>query len=118
MMFSQNYACPEHGVSIEELSPRMFSFNNPYGACPDCTGLGMFLQVDPKKVIPNDELTIRQGGIRADGWNTLNDDSFTMIYYNAISEKYGISLDTPIKDLPKDAIDIFLYVTLGQKLSF
>ncbi|MCC8196021.1 MAG: excinuclease ABC subunit UvrA [Ruminococcus sp.] len=118
MMFSQNYACPEHGVSIEELSPRMFSFNNPYGACPDCTGLGMFLQVDPKKVIPNDELTIRQGGIRADGWNTLNDDSFTMIYYNAISEKYGISLDTPIKDLPKDAIDIFLYGTQGQKLSF
>ncbi len=118
MMFSQNYACPEHGVSIEELSPRMFSFNNPYGACPDCTGLGMFLQVDPKKVIPNDELTIRQGGIRADGWNTLNDDSFTMIYYNAISEKYGISLDTPIKDLPKDAIDIFLYGTQGQKLQF
>lgn len=118
MMFSQNYACPEHGISMEELSPRMFSFNNPYGACPDCTGLGMFLQVDPKKVIPNDELTIRQGGIRADGWNTLNDDSFTMIYYNAISEKYGISLDTPIKDLPKDAIDIFLYGTQGQKLSF
>lgn len=118
MMFSQNYACPEHGISMEELSPRMFSFNNPYGACPDCTGLGMFLQVDPKKVIPNDELTIRQGGIRADGWNTLNDDSFTMIYYNAISEKYGISLDTPIKDLPKDAIDIFLYGTQGQKLQF
>lgn len=118
MLFSQNYACPEHGVSIEELSPRMFSFNNPYGACPDCTGLGSFLQVDEKKIIPNDELTIREGGIRADGWNTLDDNSFTMIYYKALSEKYGISLDTPIKDLPRDAIDIFLHGTQGQKLEF
>lgn len=118
LLFSQNYACPEHGVSIEELSPRMFSFNNPYGACPDCTGLGVFLQVDEKKIIPNDELTIRQGGIRADGWNTLDDDSFTMIYYNAISQKYGISLDVPIKDLPKDAVDIFLRGTQGHKLEF
>ncbi len=118
MLFSQNYACPEHGVSIEELSPRMFSFNNPYGACPDCTGLGSFLQVDEKKIIPNDELTIREGGIRADGWNTLDDGSFTMIYYKALSEKYGISLDTPIKDLPRDAVDIFLHGTQGQKLEF
>lgn len=118
MLFSQNYACPEHGVSIEELSPRMFSFNNPYGACPDCTGLGSFLQVDEKKIIPNDELTIREGGIRADGWNTLDDNSFTMIYYKALSEKYGISLDTPIKDLPRDAVDIFLHGTQGQKLEF
>lgn len=118
MLFSQNYACPEHGVSIEELSPRMFSFNNPYGACPDCTGLGSFLQVDEKKIIPNDDLTIREGGIRADGWNTLDDDSFTMIYYNALSQKYGISLDIPIKDLPRDAVDIFLHGTQGQKLEF
>ena len=118
MLFSQNYACPEHGVSIEELSPRMFSFNNPYGACPDCTGLGSFLQVDEKKIIPNDELTIREGGIRADGWNTLDDGSFTMIYYKALSEKYGISLDAPIKDLPRDAIGIFLHGTQGQKLEF
>lgn len=118
LLFSQNYACPEHGVSIEELSPRMFSFNNPFGACPDCTGLGSFLQVDERKIIPDDELTIRQGAIRADGWNTLDDGSFTMIYYKALSEKYGISLDTPIKDLPKDAVDIFLHGTQGQKLEF
>ncbi len=118
LLFSQNYACPEHGVSIEELSPRMFSFNNPYGACPDCTGLGVFLQVDPKKIIPNEDLTIREGAIRADGWNTLDDNSFTMIYYNELSKKYNISLDTPVKDLPKDAIDIFLYGTQGQKLEF
>lgn len=118
MLFSQNYACPEHGVSIEELTPRMFSFNNPFGACPDCTGLGVFLQVDEKKVIPNPDLTIRQGAIRADGWNTLDEGSFTMIYYNALSKKYGISLDTPVKDLPRDAIDIFLHGTQGQKLEF
>ena len=118
LLFSQNYACPDHGVSIEELSPRMFSFNNPFGACPDCTGLGVFKKVDPKLVIPNDELSIREGAIRADGWNTLDDNSFSMIYYNTISETYNISLDTPVKDLEKDALDIFLYGTQGQKLSF
>ncbi|MBQ8395960.1 MAG: excinuclease ABC subunit UvrA, partial [Oscillospiraceae bacterium] len=118
LLFSQNYACPDHGVSIEELSPRMFSFNNPFGACPDCTGLGVFKKVDPKLVIPNDELSIREGAIRADGWNTLDDNSFSMIYYNTIAETYNISLDTPVKDLEKDALDIFLYGTQGQKLSF
>ena len=118
LLFSQNYACPDHGVSVEELSPRMFSFNNPFGACPECTGLGVFLRVDEKLVIPNDELTIRQGGIKADGWNTLDDDSFTMLYYNKLSEHYGISLDTPIKDLTRDELDIFLYGTGGQKLQF
>ena len=118
LLFSQNYACPDHGVSIEELSPRMFSFNNPFGACPECTGLGVFLRVDEKLIIPNDELTIRQGGIKADGWNTLDDDSFTMLYYNKLSEHYGISLDIPIKDLTRDELDIFLYGTGGQKLQF
>lgn len=118
IMFSQNYACPDHGVSVEELSPRMFSFNNPFGACPDCTGLGVFLRVDEKLIIPNDELTIRQGAIHADGWNTLDDNSFTMIYYNKLSEHYGISLDTPVKDLSRDELDIFLYGTGGQKLQF
>ena len=118
LLFSQNYACPDHGVSVEELSPRMFSFNNPYGACPECTGLGVFLKVDEKLIIPNDELSIREGGIRADGWNTLDDDSFTMLYYNKLSEHYGISLDTPIKDLTRDELDIFLYGTGGQKLQF
>ena len=118
LLFSQNYACPDHGVSVEELSPRMFSFNNPFGACPECTGLGVFLRVDEKLIIPNDELTIRQGGIKADGWNTLDDDSFTMLYYNKLSEHYGISLDTPIKDLTRDELDIFLYGTGGQKLQF
>ena len=116
LLFSQNYACPEHGVSVEELAPRMFSFNNPFGACPECTGLGVFLKVDPKLIIPNDELTIREGAIRADGWNTLDGNSIAMMNFKAISEKYNISLDTPVKDLSKDEIDIFLYGTQGQKL--
>ena len=116
LLFSQNYACPEHGISIEELSPRMFSFNNPFGACPKCTGLGVFMKVDPELVIPNKDLSIRQGAIRATGWNTLDESSIAMMYFNAISEKYGISLDEPVKNLDKDAIDIFLYGTEGQKL--
>lgn len=118
LLFSQNYACPDHGVSVEELAPRMFSFNNPFGACPDCTGLGVFRKVDERLVIPNDELSIRQGAIRADGWNTLEPGSMTMMYYNAISAAYGISLDTPVKDLDRDAIDIFLYGTGTQKIKF
>lgn len=116
MLFSQNYACPEHGVSIEELNPRMFSFNNPYGACEKCTGLGVFKKIDPDLIIPNKDLSIRQGAIKATGWNSLDESSIAMMYYNAISETYGISLDEPVKNLDQDAIDIFLYGTQGQKL--
>lgn len=116
MMFSQNYACPEHGVSIEELTPRMFSFNNPYGACEKCTGLGVFKKIDPDMIIPNKELSIMQGAIKASGWNSLDESSIAMMYYKAISETYGIPLDVPVKDLDKDAVDIFLYGTQGQKL--
>lgn len=116
MMFSQNYACPEHGVSIEELTPRMFSFNNPYGACEKCTGLGVFKKVDPDMVIPNKELSIMQGAIKASGWNSLDEGSIAMMYFKAISKTYGIPLDVPVKDLDQDALDIFLYGTQGQKL--
>ena len=116
MLFSQNYACPEHGVSVDELSPRMFSFNNPFGACEKCTGLGVFKKVDPKMIIPNPELSIRQGAIKASGWNSLDESSIAMMYFNAISETYGISLDEPVKNLDPDAVDIFLYGTRGQKL--
>ena len=116
MMFSQNYACPEHGVSIEELTPRMFSFNNPYGACEKCTGLGVFKKVDPDMVIPNKELSIMQGAIKASGWNSLDEGSIAMMYFKAISKTYGIPLDVPVKDLDQDAVDIFLYGTQGQKL--
>lgn len=116
MLFSQNYACPEHNISIEELTPRMFSFNNPFGACPKCTGLGMFRRIDPDLIIPNKELSIKQGAIKAMGWNTLSDDSIAMMYYSAIADEYGVSLDTPVKDLPKEAVNAFLYGTGEKKL--
>lgn len=116
MLFSQNYACPEHNISIEELTPRMFSFNNPFGACPKCTGLGVFRRIDPDLVIPNKELSIKQGAIKAMGWNTLSDDSIAMMYYSAIADEYGVSLDTPVKGLPKEAVNAFLYGTGEKKL--
>ena len=111
MLFSLNYACPEHNISIEELNPRMFSFNNPFGACPKCTGLGTFSRIDPDLIVPNKELSVRQGAIKASGWNTLTDGSIAMMYYNAIAKRYNISLDTPFKDLPKEAQDTFLFGT-------
>ena len=117
MLFSQSYACPEHNISIEELTPRMFSFNNPFGACPKCTGLGVFSKVDPDLIVPNRELSIRQGAIKASGWNSLDDTSIVMMYYRAIADKYNVSLDTPVKDLPAEVMDIFLYGTKGEKLT-
>ncbi len=114
--FSQSYACPEHNISVEELVPRMFSFNNPFGACPRCTGLGTFKTVDMNLVIPDDSLSIRQGAIKASGWNTLSNDSVAMMYYNAISKHYGISLDVPVKDLKPEELGIFLYGTGGEKI--
>lgn len=111
MLFSQSYACPEHNISIDELNPRMFSFNNPFGACPKCTGLGMFQRIDPDLVVPNKDLSIRQGAIKASGWNTLSEGSIAMMYYNGIAKKYNISLDVPFKELPKKAVDAFLYGT-------
>ena len=114
--FSQSYACPEHNISVEELVPRMFSFNNPFGACPRCTGLGTFKSVDVNLVIPNRDLTIREGAIKASGWNTLSDDSVAMMYYTAISKHYGISLDVPVKELKPEELGIFLYGTGGEKI--
>ncbi len=116
MLFSTSYSCPEHGVSMPELAPRMFSFNNPFGACPTCTGLGVFKKVDPDIVVPDKELSIREGAIKASGWNSLGEDSIAMNYYEAISREYGISLDVPVKDLTKEELDIFLYGTNGRQL--
>lgn len=116
LSFSQNYACPEHNVSMEELTPRMFSFNNPYAACEKCTGLGIFQRIDPDIVLPNPELSISGGAIHASGWNNLEPDSIAMMYYNAIAEKYGISLDTPVSQLPDNILKVFLYGTNGEKL--
>ncbi len=116
MTFSQNYACPEHGVSIEELSPRMFSFNNPFGACPKCTGLGVFMSMDPDLILPNKTLSIRQGGICASGWSYAEGGTIAQMYYEGLAAHYGFSLDTPLKDLPSKIIDILLYGTKGEKI--
>lgn len=111
IVFSQNYACPEHNISVGELEPVMFSFNNPMGACPKCTGLGVFTHVDPELVVPNKELSILEGAISASGWNTLEDTSIAMMYYNAISKAYNIPLDVPVKKLTKQQLGYFLYGT-------
>ncbi len=116
MLFSQNYACPEHNISIGELEPVMFSFNNPMGACPKCTGLGVFRRIDPDLVVPNKDLSILDGAISAMGWNSLDESSIAMMYYSAISAKHGIPLDVPVKELPKGAIDLFLYGTGTEPL--
>ena len=116
MAFSQNYACPEHGVSIEELSPRMFSFNNPFGACPKCTGLGIFMAMDPDLIIPDKRLSIRQGAIKASGWGYADGGTIAQMYYEGLAAHYGFSLDTPVKDLPKKVVDILLYGTKGEKI--
>ena len=116
MTFSQNYSCPEHGVSIEELSPRMFSFNNPYGACPKCTGLGIFMSIDPELIVSNRNLSIREGGIRASGWSYLDGGTIAQMYYEGLAEHYGFSLDTPIKNLPKKVMDVIFYGSKGEKI--
>ena len=116
-MFSQNYACEECGVSLPELSPRMFSFNNPYGACPVCTGLGTQLVADPALIIPDDSKSILQGAIQASGYNNVKDDSIARMYFEALGKKYHFSLTEPIRDLPKTALDAILYGTGKENLS-
>ena len=116
ILFSQNYACPEHNISIGELEPVMFSFNNPIGACPKCTGLGVFRRIDPDLIIPNKDLSIMEGAINASGWNSLDETSVATMYYNAISKKYKIPLDVPVKKLKKEQLDLFLYGTGTEAL--
>ncbi len=115
LLFSQNYACPEHGVSVEELTPRMFSFNNPAGACSKCTGLGVFMKIDPALIIPDKSKSIRQGGVRASGW-AMEGSTIATMYFEALAKKYGFSLDTPVGDLPEEILDKILYGTKGEKL--
>ena len=114
--FSRNYACPDHGVSVEELSPRMFSFNNPFGACPKCTGLGIFMSMDPERIVPDTSLSVRQGCFPGSGWNYKDGGTIAKMYFDGLAEHYGFSLDTPFKDLPKVAQDVLLYGTGGEKL--
>ena len=116
ILFSQNYACPECGISMEELTPRMFSFNNPFGACPVCSGLGTLLKMDPDLVIPDRTKSLAEGAIAVLGWNPENEDSYARMYLEALAKHYGFSLDTPVEKLPQRIIDIILYGTKGEKI--
>ena len=116
LTFSQNYACDDCGISIEELTPRMFSFNNPFGACPTCTGLGMQLKTDPALIIPDDSLSILDGAIVAPGWNSIRSDGISRMYFEALAKAYHFSLQTPVAQLPEEVRDVILYGTKGQKL--
>lgn len=115
-MFSQKYSCPDHGVSIEDLSPRMFSFNNPFGACPKCTGLGVFLKIDENKIIPDMSKSVRQGAIKGSGW-AMEGSSIAAMYFEALAEKYNFSLDAPLSELSSEIIKILLYGTGDETLT-
>ena len=117
ILFSQNYACDDCGISIEELTPRMFSFNSPYGACPTCGGLGTRLRIDPALIIPDPSKSILDGGITASGWNGVKDESISRMYYDALAEKYHFDLATPIGDLPEHVREILLYGTGDEELT-
>ena len=116
VVFSQKYACPDHGVSIDELTPRMFSFNNPFGACPKCTGLGVFLKIDENKIIPDRNKSIQDGGIKGGGW-AMEGSTVAAMYFDALARRYKFSLSTPIRDLPDDVVQKILYGTGDEKLT-
>ena len=117
LSFSQNYACPDCGISLEEITPRLFSFNNPHGACPTCSGLGIQMQIDPDLILPNRKLSIENGGLNASGWGSGKaSDSIARMYFDAIAEKYHFRLSDPIETLPPEALDAILYGTKGEKL--
>ena len=116
LLFSQNYACPEHGVSIDELTPRLFSFNNPYGACETCTGIGSFMKVNPERIIPDPSISIAQGAIQAPGWRFSEKGTIANMYYEALAKAYRFSLDTPFEKLPKNVQKILLYGTGEERI--
>ena len=116
LSFSQNYACDDCGISLEELEPRLFSFNNPHGACPTCTGLGVQLLVDPELIIPNPELSIAEGGIVASGWNNIKNDSISRMYFDALAKRFHFKLTDPLNTLPREAMDAILNGTKGEPL--
>ena len=115
--FSQNYACEDCGVSIEELSPRMFSFNNPYGACSACTGLGSQMKIDPERILPNRSLSILEGAITASGWNHIKSDGISRMYFDALAKRYKFKLTDPVEKLSAEVMDVILYGTKGEKLT-
>ena len=115
-LYSLSYACPEHGISVEELSPRMFSFNNPYGACEKCTGLGMYTEFAPELLMPNMDLTVHEGGFKVLGWNWADPKSTANMYANALHKEFGVPLDTPLKDMTEEQRNLFLYGTGDHEL--
>ncbi len=117
LTFSQNYACPEHGVSVEELSPRMFSFNNPFGACSRCSGLGFYQKLDPDKLIPDKSKSLRGGAVKASGWGFSESGTLSQMYFEAVAKKYGFTVDTPIDDLTKEQLKVLLYGSNGEKIT-
>lgn len=118
MLFSQNFACPDCGISLGDIEPRLFSFNNPSGACSECTGLGVQMKFDPDLIVPNKSLSIKQGAICAPGYNSIGtSESMSAVLFEALSKKYGFNLGTPFKDLPQNIVDIIFYGTKGEKIS-
>lgn len=118
LLFSLNYACPEHGVSVEELTPKMFSFNSPFGACPKCSGLGEFMHIDPHLVIPDMRLSLNEGAVVAMGWRSSDKNTIANMYYAGIAERYGFSLDQPVQSIPEEGLNALLYGTGGEKITF
>lgn len=116
ILYSQNYACEDCGISLEELTPRMFSFNTPYGACPHCMGLGSIDIIDPDRVIPDRSKSLSEGAVCASGWGGADENSIAAMYYNGLAKHYGFSVDTPIEKLPKKIVDIILYGTGAEKI--
>ncbi len=116
LSFSQNYACEDCGISIEELTPRMFSFNNPYGACPTCTGLGVQMKIDPDRIIPNPKISIKDGAIQASGWSNSDPGTIARMYYDALGKKFGFKIDTPMEKISREGIDALLYGTGKEPL--
>ena len=114
MLFSQNLACPDCGISMEELAPRSFSFNSPFGACPTCAGLGVQMKIDPALIIPDWTKSLRENPINVMGWSNLDTGTQAGMFFEALAQKYGFSMDTPLCDLPKEAIDVILYGTKGE----
>lgn len=111
IVFSQNYACPHCNISIEELTPRLFSFNNPFGACEKCDGLGVLMEIDPELVIPNKALALTEGAINAPGWSASSEESMAYAYFSALGREYGFNINTPVGELDSEIIDIILYGT-------
>lgn len=121
--FSENYACPDHDVSMPELAPRMFSFNSPFGACPTCTGLGIFMKINPLLLVPDESKSLAEGCIRASGWGTTGwgakeEGTIALMYYKGLAEHYGFSINTPYRELSGEVKDVIMYGTNGEKIDF